>query len=96
MEVVVFPASVVSFAETSTRRFNRLPGGAMKQDEPFRFLRREEFEKLTVAEKIVYIDRATTELRNRGEQLRSFTQLVPGWPCPSERHRVRSRLAGRE
>lgn len=65
----------------------------MKQDEPFRFLRRDEFAELSVDEKIIYIDRATAELRNRGEQLRSFTQLVPGWPSPSARYNVRSRLA---
>jgi hypothetical protein len=68
----------------------------VEQEGSFRFLRREEFEKLTVAEKVAYIDAATTELRRRGEKLKSFTQLVANRSCPSEPHEVRSRLADDE
>lgn len=68
----------------------------MEQGEPFRFLRRHEFEKLTPAEKIIYLDGATSELRRRGEELRSFTQLIAGGWTQAERFQVPSRLAGKE
>ena len=45
----------------------------MEQRGPFRFLPKEEFEKLSQVEKIVYLDGATAELKRRGEELRDFT-----------------------
>ena len=66
----------------------------MEQGNPFRFLRRVEFEKLTPAEKIVYLDGATAELRRRGEELRSFTQLIAELQYRSKQYRVKSPLSG--
>ena len=68
----------------------------MAQGGQFRFLRREEFEKLGVADKVAYIDSATAELKRRGEKLRSFTQLVANQTSPSEQYQVKSPLADHE
>lgn len=68
----------------------------MEQMGPFRFLRRLEFEKLTPAEKIVYLEGATSELRRRGEELRSFTQLVADWSSRVTYYQVKSPLSGND
>ena len=46
----------------------------MAQEEPFRFLDKQQFEKLSQAERIAYLKRATAELTRRGQELRELSR----------------------
>jgi hypothetical protein len=46
----------------------------MAQKEPFRFLDKEQFEKLSQSERIAYLKRATAELTRRGQELRELSR----------------------
>ena len=45
----------------------------MEQREPFRFLSKQEFEKLSQEQKMAYLLGASAELKRRGDELKKIT-----------------------
>lgn len=53
----------------------------MEQREPFRFLSKQEFEKLSQDQKMTYLLGASAELKRRGDELKEITAHVPDSPA---------------